>query len=378
MSGIWAWIKEHPYATGGLVAAVIVLWLLIRSAGSSSSAQVAASSPTQAASQAASGADPNAAATVANNQIGAAVAIASLQADTANQQTSAARDVALQNILSGAQTTQYGDAVQLAGLNSTNAAQVAIVNSQVAGNVSIAGIQGQVATQQSADALAGLENTNATAYGIAGIQANTADYTTAAELALGELNSNNALAGLENTNAAGVQIAGITTAGAVAENAATNMTQQDYINTVGGVDLAQIAAQYGLGSKQIDLQALQLHDATALISSGVFNKGGEGGLNQVTAFLGSIGSPATSTSASAAGGVGVAQNSGGNTPAGILGGVAQVIGAGSGLLNFGVSGLFGPVGTPASAPNPVANLNGASLPGSTPVVTSTFTPSAVT
>ena len=383
MSEIWAWIKEHPYITGGSVFALVVLYLVVKSAGNAASQQAAVSANPGGVSDAvytaelaanAQSTQAAAAAQVQQAQVAGQLQVAADTQESTDAQTSAQQAVALQTILSQAQTAQYGAAAQLAAAQSGNAAQVAIANTSAASQVGVATIQGQTAVQQAADALAATQSTNATSYGVAQLQAGVVNNQTSAALALGSLQSNNQLELGEDTNAA-----------QVSENDVNNATQNNYINTVGSVDLSQILAQYGLDTQGIDLETQQLNDTQNLIDSGVFNKGGEGGLNQLAAFEAGIGSPAATTASAAAGGVGVTQAQGGSV-ASIFSSLAKGIGTG---ITFGANGLFGSLPTgaaslPTAAQSPAANgLGTAPLPTSapaappvTPVVTSTFTPGA--
>lgn len=366
MERIKIWVSEHPYLTGAFVIGAIVLILILRSRSSASgSVSAVAAGPSQAELAAnVQSQQISAGAAAQQSQTAAQLALGMAQLQVQEDQISAAKNVALQQTLTGGETAQYSAQAQLAAAQAGYAASVANTATQASAATSIAGIQEQGAIQV---ASIGASRD----ISVAGIQADVSKVNIAAQLAgledtnktsvaLGQLS----LTGLENTNAAKLAATVSTNQTAAEINAQNQQTQQLGITTQGTTDLASIAAQQevndrlintsgGVAALQIQEQQNQLDTASGLIKSGVFNKGGEGGINQVTAFLGSIDSPAASTSAAAAGGVGVAQNTGGNTPGGILSGLG-------GLVKIGVSGLFG--GAPAAA--------------AVPSVTSTFTPGA--
>ena len=383
MSEIWAWIKEHPYITGGSVFALVVLYLVVKSAGNAASQQAAVSANPGGVSDAvyeaelaanAQSTQAAAAAQVQQAQVAGQLQVAADTQESTDAQTSAQQAVALQTILSQAQTAQYGAAAQLAAAQSGNAAQVAIANTSAAASTGVATIQGQTAVQQAADALAATQSTNATSLGVAQLQAGVVNNQTSAALALGSLQSNNQLELGEDTNAA-----------EVSENETNNATENNYINTVGGSIFRQILAQYGLDTQAIDLQSQTINDTQIGLESGVLNKGGEGGLNQLTALLRRGRFAGYVNFGGGRGGVGVTQAQGGSV-ASIFSSLAKGIGTG---ITFGANGLFGSLPTgaaslPTAAQSPAANgLGTAPLPTSapaaptvTPVVTSTFTPGA--
>lgn len=361
MERIKAWVSEHPYLTGAFVIGAIVLILIVRSRSSASTSPAVSPNPggvsdaVYAAQLAANTqqAGVAAASQAQQSQTAAQVALGMAQLQVQEDQTAAARDVALQQTLTGGQTAQYSAQAQLAAAQAADAAAVANTATQQQGeiqvasigasrDISVAGIQADVSKANIAAQLAGLENTNATS------------------IDLGKLS----LASLENTNAATLAATVNTNETAATINQQNQTTQQLGITTQGQVDLATIAAQRDVLNNQIntageiaggELQYQQnvLDTTKTLVASGTFNKGGEGGINQVTAFLGGVGSPATSTSAAAGGSVGTTQAGPGS--------LAGVIGAIGGAIGQVAGGLVGIPKAPAAL---------------VPSVSSTFKPTA--
>lgn len=140
-----AWVKEHPYAAGGIaIVTILIVWYLFR--GNSSGTNVA-------------GDYYAAQASAAQNAAATNIAQTNAQAQLAGLNTQVAGAVAVANTQAGVQTTALADA--LAALKDSNATQADIAHTQFA------------------DALAALENTNATQLGetstIANTQAHIAD-----------------------------------------------------------------------------------------------------------------------------------------------------------------------------------------------------------
>lgn len=347
------WIKEHPYLSGGLVLAVIVLILVLRRAASSTpvGSVAQASGPSDAVTTAGIAAQAqqsqvDAQASVANNTLATQYAVAQLQAQNVDNQTAAARDVALQNILTQGQTAQYATSGNVQIAQSSDAANVAIANTNASAAVAQTGIQAQVAALTVNDQLAAVENTNATSLGVAQIQGDVTNNQTAAALSLG----------LAQTKAA-VDINGQNVSGAVAINANNNATAQTYIGTLGAVSMAQLDALTQANNNQFILE----NETLKSVNAGVFNKGGEGGAHQVSVAGAILGYPQIGAPAEAAGAASV---SGGNSIGGIIGSIG---GAFSGLASGLFGGLFGGGGGSSNV-NPITAL------GPIPQVTSTFTP----
>jgi hypothetical protein len=164
-------VKRHPYAIGGTVVGLIVLWLLLRHSSSGGSAS-SSSGPSPADLQLA---QLNAGAGIQNSQIQAGVQVAQTQADVVNNQTAAAltaselttaaqlqlglhqQDVQFATAVTGDQTS-----VDLANIQ----ANVDITKTQIQGNTieDVAAIQGQTQVQieqaQTAVALTQVQDVN--------------------------------------------------------------------------------------------------------------------------------------------------------------------------------------------------------------------------
>lgn len=276
------WVKQHPYLSGTLALFLVVLFFVLRgrSGGSAAAGRAIGPSGPSDALQAASlqaqvqQQGVQAAADAQSQTTAAALAVALAQNQTQADATTAARDVALQNIFTAGETAQYGSAAQLAAVNSTNAAQVNIADTaaqagvQIAGigagrDITIAGIQGDVTKFGYAAQLQGLIDTNRTSVDLGTLQ----------------------LAGLMDTNKSAVQVnlqnnetsrLGITTQGA---------TQQLAISTVGDVQKLGIMADFGLASRGQDYAYdLQKQNETNYWESIFANDRWGGGLNQVSAL----------------------------------------------------------------------------------------------
>lgn len=396
MERIWNWIKEHPFITGGVVLVVIGLWYLyeVYSSGSSASGTTvvagAAAGPSDASYAAqASQSQTSAAQEVADTQTAASLAVALGQQATQQQANTLAAGVANQSTVSQAATAQYAS---YAGLTAAEAGYAAAVEETITGanrDVSIAGFNLAGLQDTNATNLAGLKDTNASNVTIAGIQSYTALGTAADQLAAVQ-DTNQTAQNINGQNVQGaIDIAGIqsqTTLGVSADQLSAikdqdftayaidhdqQATQQlgittqgqvdnNLINTQGLIAGEGIAAEYGLGIGQ---QALQSHGLDE-VASGVFNKGGEGGVEQVAAFLGALGAPGAASVGQAGASVGVAQNSGGNTPGGIISALGNVVGVGL-LGSFGLPSFSTP-----SLPS-VTSTFSPSLPASSPATSGT-------
>lgn len=286
------WIKQHPYLSGGLVLALVVLFLIIRRGGSS--APQGASGPSDAlqaaalqaqvqgaainASQAANAVNAQAAVATANSQAQAAVNIATLQANAAIAQVQSGTDQAAiagqvqaahdqlaaslgvassRDQLSGLlatvqgqttiQTTQANDA--LSAVNAQVAGQVQENQDTVSGQVQETGIQAGVQNNQIAAALAAQKDINATSVAINGANSSTQKYL--ADVAAGVVNNQTAaqLAALNNTNATNLAIVNSNN-GTIA-----SVTQ---INANRDINLAGIAGGVTLGKEQIDVNGQEI------------------------------------------------------------------------------------------------------------------------
>src|SRR5579872_6681712 len=182
------WVREHPYLSGSLIVAVIILFLVLRgrSSSSSSAQQVSQGGPSDALQAAGLQAQTQ------QSAISAQVALGQIAANSQDTATQAARDVALSKVAADFQSQQFGTAaalqaaqagymsqVDLADISagrdiSLSHDQLAAVGINASAAVDIAGIQGDVTKAQTAAALAAQENTNLTALQISTQQGNVA------------------------------------------------------------------------------------------------------------------------------------------------------------------------------------------------------------
>lgn len=288
------WVKEHPYLSGGLVLALIVLFLVLRGRGSSSQ-QVRAGGPSESlqAAQMQTQLQQQGIQAQADAHAGdtaAALAAKMAETDAQNFATQSARDVALQNIAIAGQTEQYktqvGGSVAMAGY----ASQAAIADTQASAAVSIASTQANAGVQ-----IAGI-NAGA-AVGIAGIQGDVAKHQFDAQLA-----------GLRDTNATSVALGNLQLAGLVDTNKSAvdiiglqEGTKRFAIGTAGDVSKLGIAADFGLQSQGMTYAYdLQQQNQTEYWKSIFANDRWGGGLNQVAALAAVTGN--TGIGVTAAGG----------------------------------------------------------------------------
>lgn len=385
MSGVWGWVKEHPYITGGAILSIIVLWYVLTSSSSSSSSSAPVSSnpggvsdAVYAAQLAANSTDTQTAAaqTVASDNTAASLSAALAQYQSQSDIASTQAGVVNQQTISQAQTLQYQTAAQLQAAYAADAAANFQTSTTTAAGVQVAGLD-----------LVGLQDTNASQVDIAGINANAGVQVASIQGGVAINGQNDALTLGENTNATSLSVTTLNDSTAAVINgqnttAAVNIaggadaTQvalgQDAVNIAGGADATTVAVNNAnqttnqalidatslAGSQQFTLADTSLN----LLGTGMFNKGGEGGINQVTALGEITGSPAAPVSAAAAGGVGATQAGPGS--------LAGQVNAFANLAGKLVGGLVGGAGAPApGTPNPITSLG-------VPAVTSTFTPAS--
>jgi hypothetical protein len=315
-----AWIKQHPYLSGGLVLGLIVLIFVYRdyeSAAAANAANAAASTTAagpddaQVAAEAALG-QAQAAVQAQQDQDNAAVQANQTNANAATQQ-SANELSAVQstNQAQTAQTTTVANAQlqaaqsqiagQVSAANEAADAQVDIAGINAGADTQIAGIQAGVSIDQINANLAGLENTNATQLSITnsnnqvpitesnneltlGLNTNLTNYeelqnNNQTSIVLDQQNNGLALAeaglayqGLLSTN--GLDLAESNNALALGENsnaanvtinAQNNVTQQLGITTEGTIYNNLINANY-------NLQNTYLGDAFTLNSTELANQ----------------------------------------------------------------------------------------------------------
>lgn len=159
---VWSWIKQHPYATAGIVFVVgIILWLLLRKGSGGAAASpfdsfyAAQAASTQSGNALVAAQNANTAAVQqAQIQADAATTVAGYQRDVLNAQTSGAVQVA--NISAGAQT----QIAQLMAQLGTEQAQQSTIQTGLttSGAVQLSQIQTAGAVQiNAANATAGVQ-----------------------------------------------------------------------------------------------------------------------------------------------------------------------------------------------------------------------------
>jgi hypothetical protein len=419
-----AWIKAHPFLAGGLTLGLLFLFIALKNSSSSSAGQQVAttggpSDALQAASLAANvqQQQTQVAAQVQTHAVDVAGALQSQQSTDALTAltTSGAYQLSAINTQAQAQTDQAGilanasiaqgkiaqavaanqnasdiqraqitggfsfaaaqaaAAAQETETLSTNASQLAAIQAQVGGDVSIAGIQANrdlglattaagVADIQSGNALSAQKDIdtasilnnrsdNSTSIALKTLDTNVQNNSISAWLA-GMLDTNKTNLAITNSNNGTIQnvtqinanrdvnLAGITTAATTAQtlinaNSADNETNtiaqlyQHLIDVNGNIATDQINSNYNLQSSIL----ADFHTTD-------FNRGGQGGANQVAAWSALLGQPAVGAAAEQAGGQGF--NWGnfltglGNLFAGIGKG-AQGVGVGAGTAGIAVT-----------------------------------------
>ena len=300
------WIKEHPYLAGGLTLGLIVFYFVYRS--------VAASSGTATQTVAYGGAPSD------------AVQTAQLAAGVAGQQTQAAADAQSQSLQAqlAALQLQTGGQVQIAQLQQQAALQNTLTSGQVASQQSSDQLTAALAATGGASHIADVNamaatqinsGNNATSIALAGIQAPLSMAQIQASLQA-QINQNGAAVSIAQAgDTAQVMIAGGADATQVAV-AQANATAATAI--AGGADATQVA----LGADQANVYNNLINNTTqvqlaglGLVGSGVLNKGGEGGVNQVSAFGTIYGNPSAGFAPAQ---VGITQASGGNSTSSII------------------------------------------------------------
>lgn len=393
-------IVDHPYIVGGVVLVGGLLYLYFSASGSSSSSgAIYSGGPDDADVQAA--AQLQGLQTQANLQASTNAQSYNLQSQeiTASQEVAdsqTAADVHLQEQqiqveagLIGAQEysaqQQYGSQVAIAQLQASSSVQLQQLTSQAAVDIdasnngtafNIAQLQAHSADIQSNDTyeaqlaalaanvavdenhdnasvqiaglqLQGLENSNLTASNIASLTTSSADFValqqynaaaavTAGQVSVAQINSTTQL-GIANDEllATNTTVAGEVQLG-LAQTAAQQAVLTDYINTAGTVATTGYNDYTTLVTQQQALEGTALTE----LGEGVFNKGGEGGANQVSAISSIFGETAGIVAGQQAGASETKSNSAAETS--IITGLTGVLGSiGSGIFGSGSSGSSG-------------------------------------
>ncbi len=302
----FTFVKEHPYAIGGLLLGGFLLFVLLRS---KASAAVTTTGSAQSAGLPAS---------VVQSQLEAGAAIQTAQLQQAQQvndenfqlalaaQKNAA-DYATAQLNAQTSTAQQVNAIT----GSTNIAtiQAGVQNNAISTQASVineqtqTGLQAALAGDQlqlSADQLQ-----QAAAMGTAQINANQ-------NVSLAQIAADRDTAIANTTATAQVDL------GALAANTQTTVAQ------IGGqVAMAQIQGGVSVAQMQLQNQSQENQRILDLVKSGQLNKGGEGGANQLAAIAAATGQPSIAGSAY---GTATASLSDGNSTGGILNSISGIFG----------------------------------------------------
>jgi hypothetical protein len=271
------WIKQHPYLTAGLVAGLLVVYLVFKniSAGSGTQSIVSAPAPDTGAADALSAVQAQTSADVANSQIQANV-----QAQTVDAQKQVALAQLQSAVIVGGQQTQ--SATDIANINAGR--DISVAQTQAGRDVALAGTAASVAQYQAETAL----------------QAQQAN------------------------DQASVAIAGLQTNAYVDVNAQQAQTQQLAITTTGDVYKTAIDVQGKVAETQLGNQQMQVNQFFQALNA---NDRFASGTAEVATLAAIEGAPGAA--AGAAGAVGVAQANAstapGNTPGGIISTIGHVI-----------------------------------------------------
>lgn len=308
------WVKEHPILASLSGLMLIVLLYVVLHRGGSSAQQVSTNpggvSDSAYTAQLAAGAQSqqtSAALQVSQDQTAAAITLGLAQAQNVDNQTAAARDVALQQTLSGASVAQYSAAATLQGQQANYSSQVQQTQLQTGAAVQIAGIQGEIAKDTSAKQLTLGLDTNKTALGLASYsyQSHISDNNTAG-----------AIAALDAQTA--VQI-----------NQQNETTKQVAIGTQGAIEQNALNQQGQAVADQFALAQQHEQNITDLFK-GVNTYGGNLSSNQATVETAIIGQPSVGQAIQQSS-ASQAQSSASlwsNIVAGIVGGATKVATAG--------------------------------------------------
>jgi hypothetical protein len=270
------WIREHPYLSGTLAVFLVVLFLVFRarSSGGSAAAQVQSgpSEGLQAASLQAQVQTQGiqAASDIQSQQTAAALAAHLADVEAQNATTSAARTVALQNILTSGETQQYATAAQLQASQSHDLSQADIAATVAGAQVEIAGFQiplAQIGSQRDI-ALAGIQAPILEAQIAAALEATKSTNATSVDLAT--INANRDTTLNAQTIGGAVDIATLQTG-----------VQNNYINTQGFLASKTLDVTHDLEAANLNYNKNTLDQILAQLQAGTYNKGGEGGANQV-------------------------------------------------------------------------------------------------
>lgn len=300
------WIEEHPYLTGSLVLVGIIAFFVLKSAAGSSSASTVSGtvSPTvaagpsdavQTAQLAASVQMQNStnAATVANNQTSAQVAEAQIAANSAAVTAQLASNTSIQNTLTQASVSkdqdatqlaiaqvQTGGAVQLAGISAKQATDLATIGREenqdnINGNLSYATIEANK------DMTLNAQNTNAAITQTA-IQGNVAEYESGQQTKQAQIVANASEASTEANDNLQAYLGSLAAGVAVTQSNNEAGVENNYINTEGNVAITQSNNQTKVQQQQLTNEGNILNQVgTATVQ----NQRSSTGIAQIVAAL---------------------------------------------------------------------------------------------
>lgn len=318
MHRVKVWVSSHPYLTGFLVLAAVVLFIIIRRAGSSISVSQPVNSGVSGAYLQAQ--EQKTALDAASNQQGAALAAAlaakQIDASTALQIAGAQRDVALFGIGKSAEVAEGQTAAGLASVQTQVGGQIQIAGLSVARDIQLATIQAPILSEQIKAALASQKDIDATSLAIYGIQAQRDVTLGGQQVDIAGINANRDITINGQNTGAAVDIAGLEAGVLTHQIDSSAFTQNHYLDIV-----------HDLNAADLNYHKNTIDQLIASLNFGVFNKGGEGGANQVAIITTALGDPRAGIAAEGN------QNVPGNTLGGIFAGLGSMFaGVGTGLL----------------------------------------------
>lgn len=331
MSGIFDWIKEHPLpaALGGIVLFIIVYVVTRGSSGSSAATSYipVQTGPSDAVQEA---------------SIAASVQQASINAASAQQanQLQGQYNLGVLQLQSDAQNTLV--AAQATNLQTNDSEAIALAQLQTQQSIANTGVEAQVnVADTAASTQADINQQNQKTQQI---QIQTSAQTAAQQLA-SETSMYNTGANLQASLAqTAASVINNQTSATLQTNLAGIGEQNNANNLNAGIETTAINDQTNLNSQYLTEQSTLATTAQAnnqsvlqyeenAISSGVFNKGGAGGANQVAAFesvvTGASQNPYPTATASV---------SGGNSPGGIINSISGLFST----IGRGITGGLNP------------------------------------
>jgi len=275
------WISEHPYLTGSLVLGGIVLLFVLRGSGSGSQGtQVVNSGPSDSLQamqlqSAASVQNTNTAATVAISQYNAAVASKQIDANTEVQKDYLAQQVALQSIYSNQAVSQYHDDTSLKLAQAQVGGQVQLAQIGADKDERIAGIQADVSKSNAVAALAAQRDIDAAATAQKQIEGTTA-------ITLNQSNNDTAIRINQDTIKGNLDYTQLYNQGQVDLATIDAGVKNNYINAQKDLYSQELTNEHDANQNAYQYKQSVSDQILSFLKGGGFNKGGEGGTNQVS------------------------------------------------------------------------------------------------